>query len=80
MDATAVTYHSGLSLRELIDLDARDVPVLCEQCGARLRFALTTNIAAEIPVHPGIYCPTDSKHLSILVETRREPSFWDRFK
>lgn len=78
--ATAVTYRRDLSLSELLDLDARGVPVLCWRCGSRLLFALSPEQAARVPVHPGIYCTADAEHLSILVETQRDPSFWDRFK
>lgn len=48
---------------------------VCDKCGAELIIALTLQEAKDKNVSPGVYCPTNGKHLFVhfyLKETREE--------
>lgn len=42
--------------------------LICPKCNKELTVALTLEKAKELQIHPGIYCPENSKHFCILIE------------
>lgn len=48
-------------------LDNGDIPI-CGRCKSKLIIALDIDSARDKGVHPGIYCPKNENHFSIMVE------------
>jgi hypothetical protein len=42
----------------------------CPVCGQPLLIVATPQRAAELDLHPGIYCPTSSRHVFRMIELR----------
>lgn len=80
METRSFTYNRSMSLNDVLDAVERGERVLCPECGAELIVALDVDTLAKLQVHPGVYCSNDLKHVSILVETKAVPGFWEQFE
>jgi len=58
------------SLNELFRLHPVGTKFLCPACGVELVVALSWEEAGKLQVHPGVYCPTDPKHVFRMFNIR----------
>lgn len=69
MKREILVYNSSIEfLMGVMDRDPSSVQLLCPHCEAELIFAPTWEAANAKKVHPGIYCPTDKRHVSSMFE------------
>lgn len=66
--ATRVFDGSRDAIRNVSNWVAEGATVVCPKCGAELILALTAEAASKHKVHPGIYCPTNLKHVTTTFE------------
>ena len=80
MDTRSVTYDESMALNDILNAIERGCRVLCPECGAELVAALDDEKMGRLKVHRGVYCSKDRKHVSILVDTKAVPGFWEQFE
>ena len=69
VNTNSVIYDSKQhNIVSIIELHNRGVELLCRWCHSPLIVALTREDANKHKVHPGVFCPLDRKHLTILAE------------
>jgi hypothetical protein len=64
------TARHGIA--QIIELHASGVTTLCPRCRSPFIVALTHEEAKRHRVHPGIYCPPNPKHFTMLFELRSD--------
>lgn len=47
---------------------------ICPQCETDLVFAFTWDVANKYNRHPGIFCPTDSRHYQVWFNIAEKPT------
>jgi len=64
-------------LEKLWTIPQESLRLLCPVCGGDVMFAPDWKRAREFTVHPGAYCTTDRRHLTVVFEQapiqRRRP-------
>jgi len=69
MNRTILEYDSSTEfLMKILEYDPKDVQLMCPYCGSELIFAPTWETAQALKVHPGVYCPSDKRHVSTMFE------------
>jgi hypothetical protein len=68
MFTTYVYDGSPESLAKVSELYPTGTKILCPVCHAELIVALDIAAANKYKVHPGIYCPVNTKHMHHRVE------------
>ena len=64
-----LVYNSSIGfLAKVMKRDPATVRLLCPHCDVELIFAPTWEEAQKQHVHPGIYCPKDTSHVSSMFE------------
>jgi len=68
------------SVRNVLELHAKGVPVVCPVCNAQLIIAPDLESANRQKVHAGIYCPVSEHHVQVMFHLGRDSAYWDKFK
>ncbi len=75
-----VILSDSMNSCDVLRLTRQGKVVLCPKCKQPLLIAVELPIAGKHKVHPGIYCPQNEKHVSILVDRTPPKGFWEQFK
>jgi len=68
-----IVYNSSVEfLVQIMEKSPDEICILCPHCRNELVFAPTWEHAKRLAVHPGVYCPTNRKHVSSMFELQPE--------
>lgn len=80
MTNKSIVYDRSMAINEVIGAVGRGDTIICPKCGSELLIALDPDSMSRWGVHRGIYCAANKEHLSILIEAKTSPGFWEQFR